>query len=423
MATYVESPFASLVMGDQVDSSVYTSPEVFEQEMQRIFGRTWIFIGHASEVRNPGDFKTVQVGRWPLLMTRHSDGRVRVLFNVCRHRGSRVCYESFGNANSFMCMYHGWTYDTAGTLNAVPMLDHMNDLDMSSYGLVSVARVEVHRDFVFASLSPEGPTLAEHLGKGAYYLDVMTDRAPDREILATRPVRYEYDGNWKLQFENYCDNYHPWFLHNSAIMVGVQMMKEKYGDIFASQRRSDAIAIERSFGAAHSMADFAGTRGAMWMDAYSADPTYLEALERRDGLERAKELLELDWHIMIYPNLLLHTRLNHYRVINPVSVDHTEVTAYACKLGGASDLVNDRLVKNTAHHVSALGEIQVDDMQAFNWVQKGLTSGAVERVNFKLRGDNEHWNDDGELEWQGSGETMMRMQYQEWARLMSDEAR
>ena len=95
------------------------------------------------------------------------------------------------------------------------------------------------------------------------------------------------------------------------------MMKEKYGDIFASQRRSDAVAIERSFGAAHSMADFAGTRGAMWMDAYSADPTYLEALERRDGPERARELLELDWHIMIYPNLLLHTRLNHYRVINP----------------------------------------------------------------------------------------------------------
>ena len=156
MATYVESPFASLVMGDQVDSSVYTSPEVFEQEMQRIFGRTWIFIGHASEVRNPGDFKTVQVGRWPLLMTRHSDGRVRVLFNVCRHRGSRVCYESFGNANSFMCMYHGWTYDTAGTLNAVPMLDHMNDLDMSSYGLVSVARVEVHRDFVFRKPQSRG---------------------------------------------------------------------------------------------------------------------------------------------------------------------------------------------------------------------------------------------------------------------------
>ena len=106
-----------------------------------------------------------------------------------------------------------------------------------------------------------------------------------------------------------------------------------------------------------------------------------------------------------------------------MSVDHTEVTAYACKLGGASNLVNDRLVKYTAHHVSALGEIQVDDMQAFNWVQKGLTSGAVERVNFKLRGDNEHWNDDGEYEWTGSSETMMRFQYQEWARLMSDEAR
>ena len=136
--------------------------------------------------QNSGDFKAVQVGRWPLLMTRHSDGLVRVLFNVCRHRGSKVCYETRPSATrtrSCACttldVRHGRQAECRP--DARPHERPRHQL----IRLVNVARVETHRDFVFASLSPEGPTLAEHLGKGAYYLDVMTDRALDREIIAT----------------------------------------------------------------------------------------------------------------------------------------------------------------------------------------------------------------------------------------------
>ena len=168
MTVYAGSTFASLVMGDQVNSSVYTSPEVFEQEMQRIFGRTWIFIGHASEVPNPGDFKTVQVGQWPLLMTRHSDGLVRVLFNVCRHRGSKVCYDAFGNTNSFMCMYHGWTYDTAGALNAVP---HARPHERPRHELVRVGASRPCRD-------PQGFRVCEPEPRGTHACGAPGERRP-----------------------------------------------------------------------------------------------------------------------------------------------------------------------------------------------------------------------------------------------------
>ena len=114
-------------------------------------------------------------------------------------------------------------------------------------------------------------------------------------------------------------------------------------------------------------------------------------------------------------------RLNHYRIIKPVSVNYTQVETYPCKLKGAPKSINDNLIMGTAHHVSALGDVQVDDMQAFSWVQEGLSSGAVEMVNLKLHGEEEHINEDGELEWHGASEAAIRHQYQEWARLMTRE--
>jgi hypothetical protein len=153
------------------------------------------------------------------------------------------------------------------------------------------------------------------------------------------------------------------------------------------------------------------------MNAYE-NPAYLAALRERYPEERALELLELDVHLMIYPNLLLHTRANHYRVIKPLAVDRTEVWAYPCRLSGAPADVNETLVVNTSHHCSAMGEVQVDDMQAFNWVQAGLQNDAVEWVMFKLYGDDHEEDERGRFRCASPGEAIIRFQYREWQRLM-----
>ncbi|HXP94287.1 MAG TPA: aromatic ring-hydroxylating dioxygenase subunit alpha, partial [Candidatus Binatia bacterium] len=353
----------------------------------------------------------------PVIMVRGKDDTVRLFFNVCRHRGSKVCYESYGSASRFRCMYHGWTYDTTGELIGVPLRERYQDFEPeNTLGLIPVPRVESYRGFVFASLNREGPSLAEHLGRGRHYLDLMCERAPDGEIEVTRPIKCDFFGNWKLSIENFSDNYHPSILHRSALEVGVNMLTQKYGDQKITLGNASNYA-ERTYGAGHGMQDFGRTRGAMWMNAY-ANPGYLDALQAKHGATRARELAEMDVHIIIYPNLLLATRMNNFRVVKPVAVDRSEVWTYPCKLKGAPADVNEQIVLNASHHVSAMGEIQVDDLQCFTWIQEGLQAEAMEWILLKLHGKDERMNEFGEFEWQGASEEIIRHQYREWLRLM-----
>jgi len=353
-------------------------------------------------------------------MTRDGQGQVHVFFNRCRHRGSLVCRLPYANAKSLRCPYHGWVYGSDGKLMGVPIREGFGeDFKTSDYGLMPPARVASYRGFVFASFSADVPQLDEHLGRVKIYLDLMTDRAPEGALVAQRPLKYSYPGNWKLQFENYSENYHPAFLHQSAFEVGVEMLREKYGEqVFSARAARDDRSVERSLSQGHGVCDFGGSRGSLWQEAYN-HPMYIEALAQRHGSERAKQLAEADVHMLIYPNLLLHTRMSHYRVIKPLAVDHTEINSYPCKLKGAPDEINDTIVKFTSQHVSPGGEVQVDDLEAFARVQEGLKAEAVEWVLIKLKGKDEHVNEYGERECRGASEMMMRGQYQEWLRLMS----
>src|SRR5262249_34332953 len=188
MAIVARSPLADLVRDDEVHRRVYTDPEVFAAEMRRVFGRTWVCVGHESEVPNPGDFKTDETPRQPIVRRRHVDGEVYVLFNACRHRGALVCLEPYGSTRQFRCLYHGWTYTNNGALISVPRLANFEgSVRPSDYGLLPVPRVAKYRGFVFASLSPDGMSLDEHLGRAKVYLDLMVDRAPEGVIQAAKP--------------------------------------------------------------------------------------------------------------------------------------------------------------------------------------------------------------------------------------------
>src|SRR6266446_6738110 len=109
-----------LVEPDRVHRSIYVTPSIFALEMERIFERTWIYVGHDSQVPNPGDYLTAQIGRQPVIMVRHDDGSIRVLYNRCGHRGARLVGEA-GSLRHFRCCYHGWTFRTDGTVLSVPL--------------------------------------------------------------------------------------------------------------------------------------------------------------------------------------------------------------------------------------------------------------------------------------------------------------
>ena len=110
-----------LIEPGRVHRRVYTDPDLFELEMERIFSRAWLFVGHTSQVPNPGDFITTDLGRQPVIMVRHRDGTVHVLLNRCTHRGAKVVNERCGHAQRLTCCYHGWSFDTDGRLATVPV--------------------------------------------------------------------------------------------------------------------------------------------------------------------------------------------------------------------------------------------------------------------------------------------------------------
>ena len=194
-----------LVRPDKVHRRVFTDPDLFELEMERIFGRVWVYVGHESQVPVAGDWLRSRIGTHQVVVTRHDDGRIHVLRNRCTHRGMTVCKAERGNARRLVCPYHGWAFHHDGALAGVP---HASGYAKGirpgdpAYALDCVPRVDSYRGFVFASMAPDGPGLAEYLGDIAAALDNMADRAPDGTLSAAGGVlRQEYRGNWKLMME------------------------------------------------------------------------------------------------------------------------------------------------------------------------------------------------------------------------------
>lgn len=423
MAVEIEAPFDALVREDSVHRSLYTDPAIFREEMRRIYGRTWVFACHESEVPNPGDFKTDKIAGRPVLVTRDPEGKVHVLFNTCRHRGSLVCSLPEGNTSYFRCPYHSWTYQTNGELALVPnQAAFGSDFDLDDYGLVPVSRVASYGGFVFLSFSPQGPDLDEHLGRAKHYIDIFLARSPLGAVQATKPLKYGYPGNWKLQMENMSDNYHARYVHASAMTTrresgrnGGENQREDW-----SETRGEYSTRELSFGRGFGVLHYRTSGGGDVVTNPERFPDYVAALTQQHGEERARELANTHIHVMIYPNLILHTKFNHYRVVRPLAVDHTEINVYPCKLAGASDEVNRALIKASAFHVSAGGQFQIDDLEAFTRVHQGLSSEAVDWVLFKMRGPDEGLNEDGERETRYLSEMIPRGYYREWRRLMAE---
>ena len=207
----------ALVHRDRVHRSLYLDSEVFDLEMHKIFGSTWVYVGHESLVPKPGDFITTRIGKHPVVVSRHADGKIYVIHNSCGHRGAIVCNEAKGNAQIFRCCYHGWTFKTNGDLDAVAMpRGYGKDFDFTNpaLGMGRLPRVGIYRGFVFASLAKKGPSLDEHLGHAKDLIDELCDRAPQGEIdLGGGVHKYLFRGNWKLQLENAVDMYHVPFSH------------------------------------------------------------------------------------------------------------------------------------------------------------------------------------------------------------------
>ncbi len=189
--------------GHSLTREFYTSPAIYERDLERVWGRNWIWAGHASQVAEPGDFFLLEFGYESIIITRARDGRVHAHLNVCRHRGSRVCLEKAGRTSSFTCPYHdhAWTYNLDGSLrNGRVMPD---GFDPAAYGLRPVHLIDF-QGLLFICLAETLPDIAPTLAE----LAPWTAPFGFKNMKVAHEASYPIPANWKLAEENYRECYH-----------------------------------------------------------------------------------------------------------------------------------------------------------------------------------------------------------------------
>ena len=424
---------ATLIEPGRVHRRVYSDPEIFEFEMERIFGRAWLFVGHGSQVPNPGDYITTELGRQPVIMTRHRDGSVQVLLNRCSHRGAKVVNERRGHAPRLVCCYHGWTYDTDGKLVTVPVPEGCAaDFDKASFALARAPRVGEYRGFVFASLAASGSSFEDHIGAMKGNIDDLVDRAPAGELALDAGMhRYVYNGNWKLQVENVLDSYHVPFGHASTVNKdGVQFARRE-GD-----RKGATVVEAEKKQTASSWKDrksYIVGNGHGWTSNTSLDEgkrsspafdEYKRVLADKVGAERAAQVLRPRLHnSLIYPNMSIMGLNIHVRVIKPLAVDRTEVIIYPIRLVGAPAAMNFGNIRllNVTH--AAASFVQTDDLESFARTQKGLQSRLTDWVDISRGlGAEEPDRELNATRGLATHEMVVRAQYKAWVGYMREAA-
>jgi p-cumate 2,3-dioxygenase subunit alpha len=367
----------------RVNRAALVDPEVLERERRYIFDRCWIYVGHESEVRAPGDFKTRTICDRPIIFCRDASNTVRVFLNSCRHRGAVVCREAEGNANGFTCFYHGWSYDRDGQLDGVPGESaYPPNFKKSDFGLASPPRVEAYRGFVFLSFNPAIEPLTDYLAGAKEYIDLIIDQSPSGQMEVIRGVQeYDIRANWKLLVENSFDDYHLVSTHSTWLNYlknsGVEMKRPERGHLLP------AHGVGRDLGNGHAVVDNINFRGrpvAKWIPIYgeAAKPEIERIraeLVTRLGEARAARVADTNRNLVVFPNLVLNDgSAVTIRAFFPTAADRMKVRAWA--LGPVEETADARRIRLDSFltFYGPGGFATPDDVEALESVQKGMAT-------------------------------------------------
>ena len=427
----------------RVDRAIFRDPKIFALEMAHIFEGGWVFLGLASQAPNPHDFFTTTVGRVPVLVMRDGDGRLGAFVNSCPHKGAQVVQTRAGNARMHVCPYHSWSFDSAGRNRAIKWQRagcYAQAFDQSDHGLARLPQFEEYRGFLFGSLVTDVPTLAQHLGGAARFLDFVVGQPEEGLELVPGAVTFTYDANWKLQLENCSDAYHFTSTHPSYIRI---MERRQQGE--------GAVAVRSIWEQSQAWREDAeGVQGGSYSFEYGhvlnwgrigvgeTHPLYesAEAITARHG-EAARDWIFNMRNLTIFPNLqIAENASSQLRVIQPLAPGRTLMRTWCIAPKGEPPAARRQRIRQYEDFFNPSGMATPDDTTAYEGCQRGHAGrvepwlqGYARGMTASREGGNALSDAVGAspvrsvlADSQLCDETLYHNYYREWARRMSPAA-
>jgi p-cumate 2,3-dioxygenase alpha subunit len=367
-----------------VPRSAFTDSRIFEREYAAIFNRCWLYLGHASELPEPGNFLTRTVARRPILFTRDRSGAYNALLNACPHRGALVCRERKGKSPAFMCMYHGWTFGADGHLMTLPGASGYPD-DFKTdpqKQMVHVPRMERCGDFFFVNFSKDGEDLASFLGEAGDYLNLVSEHSASGMQVVGGTQEYAIRGNWKLLAENSFDGYHAACTHSTYL----EYLKNANGALGATPLAGEGITLKNG----HALVEYTAPWGrpiANWVPLWGEegkaeiDAIYADLVARL-GEARADRIAHKNRNMVIFPNLVVNDIMAiTIRTFFPKAADYVEVNAWALAPVEESEWLRKYRLFNFTEFLGPGGFATPDDVEAIEKCQQGYAVGADAQYN------------------------------------------
>lgn len=411
----------------RLDRRIFVDEAIYQQELEKIFGRAWLMVAHESLIPNPGDFFLSYMGEDPVIVTRDQDMKMHVLLNMCRHRGNRVVRADDGNASNFMCTYHGWTFGSDGTLNHVPGEQEAfyGNLEKERLALFE-ARCDSYAGIIFACWDKEAPSLEDYLGDARWYLDSNFNRF-ENGMIAHGPQKWIEPCNWKAPVDNCSDNYHVPISHYSSAYVAnkvrglpMQSMEQQLANPNPSHHvfvNGHSLTFRiRDANAPRPIRRGVTEENKALFDEW--DEISATEAEKRLGFERAREL-QLGNH-SLFPNTVLGFRLAH-----PRGPYKTEFWHFALVPKDAPEPVRNASQNATSQFNGAAGIFEQDDIDNWRQVTEASKSPIARRLLAELSmglghsGPSEEWPGDHSERY--ISENNQRNFYMRWMEFMNAE--
>ena len=406
------------VLADRVHTSLYTDPAIFEQEMDKIFASTWVWVAHTSEIPEAGSYKNTYIGRQPVIVVRDRKQKVHVLLNRCRHRAATVCEGKKGKTNSFVCPYHGWSYSLDGALRGVPNPESYADLlDKADFPLVSL-RVEEYAGMLFATFKDDIEPLVDYLGPAKKWMDLFMKQGAGYPIKVQSEHRFCFPGNWKIQLENTTDAYHFPLVHKSFLSSVDQQTVEMLDFV-------EGPGSVEELGNGHSVMVMIPQLVDLEANLDAPIPARFEELAQalRDENYAEEEVRRIvravggsGFNLNIFPNIACS--MAFFRVLQPISVNETEIHHAVITMDGGPAVANQARLRLHEHFQGPMGFGTPDDSEAWERVQKGSQAGKDLWIMLNRGLAGEKVTPDGHRS-DVSAETGMRAAYQQWKKLMT----